>query len=111
MRLTDPPASIPENWIMCKTARRFRAAVTSALGTGQECPYMATDIDEVLETRKVVERKDGTAGYGEWYVLPSYELWRRGLKSSPSLLGELTDLGRQVRLCRENIDYCLLLLW
>ncbi|KAF4616606.1 hypothetical protein D9613_008515 [Agrocybe pediades] len=78
VRLTEPPASIPEHWMMCKTARRFRAAVTSALGpVTRDRSLTGSEIDETLHTTKVVERKDGTAGVGE------------------CLLGELTDLGRQ----------------
>ncbi|KDR72600.1 hypothetical protein GALMADRAFT_252751 [Galerina marginata CBS 339.88] len=66
VRLNGSPASIPEHWDMCKTARRFKAAVSGVLG-----------IEETLPTRKVVERQDGTMREGE------------------CLLGELTDLGRQ----------------
>ncbi|KAH9477792.1 putative acid phosphatase SPBC4.06 [Psilocybe cubensis] len=81
VRLTDPPASIPEYWMMCKTARRFRAAVSSALGPSpNQAPHLSVrndELEETLQTQKVVERKDGTLVEGE------------------CLLGELTDLGRQ----------------
>ncbi|TFK41610.1 histidine phosphatase superfamily [Crucibulum laeve] len=72
IRLNKPPASIPEHWEMCKTARRFRSTVTSMAG-------LSTDgvIDEILYHKKMVERPDGTVTEGE------------------CLLGELTDLGRQ----------------
>ncbi|CAA7268373.1 unnamed protein product [Cyclocybe aegerita] len=83
VRMTGPPANIPEHWIMCRTARRFRAAVSSFLGF-QHLPHVEQQLsqdnnnnEETLYTRKVVERKDGSVGDGE------------------CLLGELTDLGRQ----------------
>lgn len=70
VRLTEAPASIPEHWIMCRTARRFRAAVSSALGVGpNHIPHLSEverELDETLLTRRVVERKDGTLGEGEW---------------------------------------------
>ncbi|KAJ6571732.1 histidine phosphatase superfamily [Mycena capillaripes] len=58
---------IPEHWIMCKTGRQFRNPV---LGNPD-------DLDGILRTRRVVERKDGSAVDGL------------------CLLGELTDIGRQ----------------
>jgi len=66
IRLSQPPASIPEHWIMCKTATQFQAAV---LGMSRK--------REFIHTRKKVERVDGVVSDGE------------------CLLGELTDLGRQ----------------
>jgi acid phosphatase len=91
IRLSSPPASIPEHWLLCKTASRLRAAISSGLvaggtnntdstsaaaslavnggGTGQE-------LLDILNPR-VVERADGTKQEGE------------------CLLGELTDVGRQ----------------
>ncbi|GLB39148.1 putative histidine acid phosphatase family protein [Lyophyllum shimeji] len=65
VRLSRPPASIPEHWMMCETARQFQTAVTN------------TTKDEFLRSRRVVERVDGVAAGAE------------------CLLGELTDLGRQ----------------
>lgn len=65
VRMAGPPASIPEHWMMCKNARRFRAAVSGAAG------------EDHLNMMKVVERFDGTSAEGE------------------CLLGELTDIGRQ----------------
>ncbi|THH31001.1 hypothetical protein EUX98_g3181 [Antrodiella citrinella] len=74
IRMSDPPASIPEHWMLCKTARRFKAAVTSSWNaSGREF----TGDDETLPVRKVVERADGRVVDGE------------------CLLGELTDIGRQ----------------
>lgn len=75
---------------MCKTARRFRPAVSSVLGTvtGQITQ------DEYIDTRKIVERRDGTRVEGEWrvtfFVTCSFEFI-----FIFSLLGELTDIGRQ----------------
>ncbi|KAI0073642.1 phosphoglycerate mutase-like protein [Panus rudis PR-1116 ss-1] len=66
VRMAAPPASIPEHWIMCKTARHFKAAIAST-----------ENQEDLLPVRKVVERADGNVVEGE------------------CLLGELTDLGRQ----------------
>jgi acid phosphatase len=62
IRLADPPANIPEHWMMCKTARRFKAAVTGFMNANP-------DTGEVLQTRKVVERRDGRVADGEWCIL------------------------------------------
>jgi len=59
VRLAGPPANIPEHWMMCKTARRFKAAVTGYVNANP-------DKGEVLQTRKVVERRDGRVADGEW---------------------------------------------
>ncbi|KAJ6486924.1 histidine phosphatase superfamily [Mycena sanguinolenta] len=56
---------IPEHWIMCKTGRHFRNAVSGNEGDG------------TVRTKRVVERKDGSATEGL------------------CLLGELTDIGRK----------------
>ncbi|KAF7350450.1 Acid phosphatase [Mycena venus] len=58
---------IPEHWIMCKTGRQFRNPVSGN----------AIDLDGTLRSRRVVERKDGSAVEGL------------------CLLGELTDIGRK----------------
>ena len=62
IRLAGPPANIPEHWMMCKTARQFKAAVTGFVNANP-------DAGEVLQTRKVAERRDGRAVDGEWWVL------------------------------------------
>lgn len=59
--MNDPPASIPEHWHMCRTARNFRAAVSGLTGGSQAGPW-----DSSMPIRKVVERKDGTIAEGEW---------------------------------------------
>lgn len=66
VRLSQPPALIPEHWMMCKTARKFQVAVFGTSGN-----------HEFLHTEKMVERVDGT------------------VSDSECLLGELTDIGRQ----------------
>ncbi|PSR78600.1 hypothetical protein PHLCEN_2v7347 [Hermanssonia centrifuga] len=66
--MAESPASIPPSWSLCRTARRFRAAVASNL---------SADNDETLPVKKVVEKVDGNIAEGE------------------CLLGELTDIGRQ----------------
>ncbi|KAG5643790.1 hypothetical protein DXG03_009613 [Asterophora parasitica] len=65
VRLAHAPASIPQHWMMCRTARQFQTVVAG------------TTEDALLRTRKIVERPNGTAAPGE------------------CLLGELTDVGRQ----------------
>ncbi|EPS97439.1 hypothetical protein FOMPIDRAFT_1025048 [Fomitopsis schrenkii] len=78
VRMADPPASIPEHWMFCHTARSLHAAVASA---SPAIPGMKGDREaqyqESVQTVRVVERSDGTATPGE------------------CLLGELTDVGRQ----------------
>ncbi|KAJ4468793.1 histidine phosphatase superfamily [Lentinula aciculospora] len=69
VRLAGPPANLPEHWMMCKTARRFQASVY--------VPGIVGVMDEFQQSRKVVERADGTHYEGQ------------------CLLGELTDLGRK----------------
>ncbi|KIK02827.1 hypothetical protein K443DRAFT_677290, partial [Laccaria amethystina LaAM-08-1] len=59
-----------KHWMMFKTVRRFKAAVTGFVNAN-------SDMGEVLQTRMVVERRDGRVADGE------------------CLLGELTDIGRQ----------------
>lgn len=61
VRLSHAPASIPEHWVMCKTARQFHAAVTN------------TTEDGFLRARKMVERADGTAAEGEWCVVLHFD--------------------------------------
>ncbi|KAI0634864.1 phosphoglycerate mutase-like protein [Trametes polyzona] len=81
IRMADPPASIPEHWMFCNTARQFRAAVASATADeGHDLPYPAVQTGpaaEELRARRIVERRDGSAALGE------------------CLLGELTDIGRE----------------
>ncbi|KAJ3918747.1 histidine phosphatase superfamily [Lentinula edodes] len=69
VRLAGPPANLPEHWMMCKTARRFQASVNA--------PGIGNGMDEFQQSRRVVERADGTHN------------------ESQCLLGELTDLGRK----------------
>ncbi|TFY59057.1 hypothetical protein EVJ58_g6020 [Rhodofomes roseus] len=84
VRMADPPASIPKHWMFCHTARNFRAAVSSATPSipGVRGPVGGGEAQqqESLRTVRVVERPDGTAAPGE------------------CLLGELTDIGRQLRI-------------
>jgi hypothetical protein len=63
VRLTGPPANIPEHWAMCRRARRFRSALSGIL----EKPGAANH-DEIVHARKIVERKDGNTVDGEWCV-------------------------------------------
>lgn len=63
VRLANAPANIPPHWIMCKTAKRFQAAVAETT----DVPKTEKGWNRLLETRKVVERRDGTvATEGEW---------------------------------------------
>ncbi|KAI0050927.1 phosphoglycerate mutase-like protein [Auriscalpium vulgare] len=67
VRMAEAPGNIPEHWLLCKEARRFRAAVA-----GSELPDQPSKLDVIRTT----ERSDGVAVRGE------------------CLLGELTDIGR-----------------
>lgn len=49
---------------MCKTARMFSATVSGMSGEGS-----SVSPDEFLQTRRVVERADGTRVEGEWCVI------------------------------------------
>ncbi|KAI0646511.1 phosphoglycerate mutase-like protein [Trametes meyenii] len=81
VRMSEPPANIPEHWLFCNTARQLRAAVASASAEeGLNFPFPGVQggpAEEELHTRRVVERRDGSAVVGE------------------CLLGELTDIGRE----------------
>lgn len=66
VRMADPPANIPAFWNLCKTGRRFKAAVTGN-----------NNASETLEVLRLSERRDGDAHEGE------------------CSLGELTDVGRK----------------
>ena len=68
VRLADPPASIPDRWNMCKTARRFRATVTSNVKQTSllEAASEYALPKEELPVRRVVERGDGSVVEGEW---------------------------------------------
>lgn len=59
VRMADPPANIPENWMFCHTARHLRASVASQGADGSTSP-------EELRMRRVVERADGKSTVGEW---------------------------------------------
>jgi len=76
--MSGSPASIPEHWIMCKMASRFRASVARFRfeGEGEETKSGGAESD-LMPMSKVVERIDGSAVEGE------------------CLLGELTDLGKE----------------
>lgn len=62
--MSDPPASIPEHWNMCKTARNFRAAVWGSSGSIDESEL---DVgDSSMPIRRIVQRKDGSTSEGQW---------------------------------------------
>ena len=91
--MNGPPASIPEHWKMCSTASRFHSAVSGLLHDPQPPQEHG---HETLANHKVLEKRDGTLGEGEWYVFPF--MWHNSYITSHfthSFLGELTDLGRQ----------------
>ncbi len=71
--MSGSPASIPEHWIMCKMASRFRASVAhfrvEGEGEDEETKSGGAEND-LMPMSKVVERIDGSAVEGEWYVLP-----------------------------------------
>lgn len=63
IRMSEPPASIPEHWMMCNSARNFRAAVAGLTGPDEGA---GSPVDGSMPFRKSVERKDGTSVQGEW---------------------------------------------
>ena len=75
---------IPSQWQICHVARQFKAAVA---GPG---------VRETLEVKRVVERKDGTFDYGEWYAVSVPCFCLSLITSECSTNAELTDFGRQV---------------
>ncbi len=60
--MADAPANIPAHWNMCKTAKRFKAAVAETT----DMPKTEKGWHASLETRRLVERRDGTVVEGEW---------------------------------------------
>jgi len=71
VRMADPPASIPEHWMFCHTARHFRAGVASSRPMIPGAPSQPVRQDgegeeESLRVARVVERADGTIAPGEW---------------------------------------------
>lgn len=67
VRMSTPPASIPEHWNMCHTARRFQAAVASTMDLNPSEGSGVSPEDRTF-VRKVVEKVDGSVVTGEWYV-------------------------------------------
>lgn len=65
VRMADPPANIPAFWNLCKTGRRFKAAVTGN-----------NNASETLEVLRLSERRDGDAHEGEWYVKLSNRIYK-----------------------------------
>lgn len=74
--MSNPPASIAEHWLLCKTASRFRATAAhfKAEAEGVQADKLRKD---VMPASMVVERRDGSHVEG-------------GCQ-----LGELTDLGKE----------------
>lgn len=63
--MSEPPASIPEHWLMCKS-RRFNT-VSTTFPSGHLNPG---DDSEFLPMRKMVELGNGTVVEDEWYAYP-----------------------------------------
>ena len=70
IRMADPPASIPEHWLMCKTGRQFRSAVAS-YGLASDLSFVNPEYaeGEYMTIKRIVERSNGVGAEGEWYVL------------------------------------------
>lgn len=69
VRMAGPPANIPENWMFCKTARQFRAAVAGVSSKDETAMFPSIQAEqrtEELRIHRVVERADGTAVVGQW---------------------------------------------
>jgi acid phosphatase len=62
--MNEPPASIPAHWMMCKSARNFRAAVAELTAPGEEGTRVL--VNGSMPFRKAVERKNGMSIEGEW---------------------------------------------
>ena len=69
VRLSNPPASIPEHWTMCRMAYRFRT-VSDMLGVSSEEIPITKELDHRFDGSqnipKLVERIDGTTVEGGW---------------------------------------------
>ena len=68
--MADPPASIPTHWMFCHSSRNLHTAVASPGLPGVREPVGDSELQQLepLQTMRVVERSDGTAAPGEWYV-------------------------------------------
>jgi len=57
--MSNPPASIAEHWLLCKTASRFRATAAhfKAEAEGVQADKLRKD---VMPASMVVERRDGS---------------------------------------------------
>ena len=70
VRMSGPPANIPENWMFCHTARQFRAAVAGlSIDPAADATIpaiQAAPTAEELRARRIVERPNGAAAVGEW---------------------------------------------
>lgn len=80
IRLSKAPASIPEHWMVCKTARRLKTALSSGAGSdyaaslaGTDAVRQPQDLLDILNPR-VVEQIDGKKESGEWYVVSCCEM-------------------------------------
>ncbi|KAL5514341.1 hypothetical protein ACEPAG_2429 [Sanghuangporus baumii] len=76
VRMSDPPASIPARWTLCRTARQAHAPVAT-FGEAVRDTLRASDGIDFLPIKRIVESADGSVIDGE------------------CLLGDLTDLGRR----------------
>ncbi|OCB89129.1 phosphoglycerate mutase-like protein [Sanghuangporus baumii] len=76
VRMSDPPASIPARWALCRTARQAHAPVATFGEAVRDSPRASDGID-FLPIKRIVESADGSVIDGE------------------CLLGDLTDLGRR----------------
>ncbi|KAL5498675.1 hypothetical protein ACEPAH_2030 [Sanghuangporus vaninii] len=76
VRMSDPPASIPARWTLCRTARQAHAPVAT-FGEAVRDSLRASDGIDFLPIKRIVESADGSVIDGE------------------CLLGDLTDLGRR----------------
>ncbi len=65
--MSNPPASIAEHWLLCKTASRFRATAAhfKAEAEGVQADKLRKD---VMPASMVVERRDGSHVEGGWYA-------------------------------------------
>lgn len=59
--MNNPPASIPEHWLLCKAGRQFSAAVWEPAKNKQEL-YSVGSVD----IERVVEFRNGSSTPGVW---------------------------------------------
>lgn len=66
VRMNNPPANIPEHWLLCQAGRKFSAAVWE-VPLHKHAPYSVGSVD----IERVVEFRNRNATLGVWFVVVS----------------------------------------